>query len=221
MSFPIRPPKFALSAKIKDVFFDRAGVIAKIGAANAKALNRVGGALRLTARRKLRRRKKASQPGQPPSVHSQDDFATLKNILYGLQGTDSVLIGPRALNQARGTIPGLHEFGGQQKIAEQFVPYSYGDTMRRYGIRGHEVVRASGIVSRQTVIATRGRKQVQAMESSDRRGVWVPKGRRSFRAGADVRGRIAKYPKRPFMKAALDAYGPKIPEQFRAIIGVK
>jgi hypothetical protein len=221
MSFPIRPPKFALSAKIKDVFFDRAGVIAKIGAANAKALNRVGGALRLTARRKLRRRKKASQPGQPPSVHSQDDFATLKNILYGLQGQSSVLIGPRALNQSRGTIPGLHEFSGQQKIAEQFVPYSYGDAMRRYGIRGHEIVRASGIVARTRIIETRGRKQAQAMESEDRRGVWVPRGRRKFRPGADVRERIAKYPKRPYMKPSLDDYMPRIPEQFRAIIGVQ
>lgn len=67
----------------------------------------------------LRRRKSASAPGQPPSVHTNDRVATLKNIWFTFDaGSRSVVVGPLKLGRSRlvlsdqPTVPALHEFGG-------------------------------------------------------------------------------------------------------------
>ena len=87
--------------------------------------------VRRRARSSLRRRKRVSQPGQPPSVHSKDKFANLKNIRFTWdQTTESGIVGPVFTNQrnqgfngifARGTVPKLHEFGGVATIREKQV----------------------------------------------------------------------------------------------------
>jgi hypothetical protein len=103
----------------KQMFFDRQAVIDVVGRANAKNLSRAGSFIRRSARSSLRRRKRVSEPGQPPSVHTQDRVATLKNIWFVFERRRaSVVVGPLRLNGStlrgsnRSTVPELHELGG-------------------------------------------------------------------------------------------------------------
>ena len=109
---------FALDLKIKDFFFDRAKVINAVDRARRGSLSRAGAFVRTRARSLLRRRKRSSPPGQPPSVHSTNADASLKKILFGWDPSrDSVIVGPVLLSgsgdYAEGvTVPELLEFGG-------------------------------------------------------------------------------------------------------------
>lgn len=103
----------------KQFFFDRQIVIDAVGRASAKNLSKAGSFIRRSARSSLRRRKKVSPPGEPPSVHTQDRVATLKNIWFVFDPAQrSVVIGPLKLNGSRlegsnrTTVPSLHELGG-------------------------------------------------------------------------------------------------------------
>src|SRR5690606_26351069 len=101
-----------------------------VGKARAKVYGRQGSFIRRRARSSLRRRKRISAPGQPPSVHSKDPVATLKNIWFSLDPrTETVVVGPLALNAkmladgaatpTRGTVPSTLEFGGTVGFKEQ------------------------------------------------------------------------------------------------------
>ena len=103
----------------KQFFFDRQIVIDAVGRASAKNLSKAGSFIRRSARSSLRRRKKVSPPGEPPSVHTQDRVATLKNIWFVFDPAQrSVVVGPLKLNGSRlegsnrQTVPSLHELGG-------------------------------------------------------------------------------------------------------------
>ena len=103
----------------KQMFFDRQAVIDAVGRANARNLSRAGSFIRRAARSSLRKRKRVSEPGQPPSVHTQDRVATLKNIWFVFERRRaSVVVGPLRLNGStlqgsnRATVPELHELGG-------------------------------------------------------------------------------------------------------------
>lgn len=105
--------------KAKAMFFDRKAVENLVGKATAQALSKAGAHLRRRARTSLRRRKRTSAAGSPPSVHSQDAVATLKNILFALEPRNlSVIVGPVALNKLIGgkTVPSIHEFGATVPI---------------------------------------------------------------------------------------------------------
>lgn len=110
-----------VTMKMKDWFFDRAAVVREVGRANAKALSKIGAFVRQRAKTSMRRRKAASPPGTPPSVHSNDSVATLRNIWFGYdRANQSVVIGPLKLNGqsvlSTGTVPELHEYGGKARI---------------------------------------------------------------------------------------------------------
>jgi hypothetical protein len=110
----------------KQFFFDRQIVIDAVGRAGAKNLSKAGSFIRRSARSSLRRRKKASPPGEPPSVHSQDRVATLKNIWFVFDPRQrSVVVGPLKLNGSklegsdRATVPALHERGGVAVVKDR------------------------------------------------------------------------------------------------------
>ena len=110
----------------KQMFFDRQAVIDAVGRANARNLSRAGSFIRRAARSSLRKRKRVSEPGQPPSVHTQDRVATLKNIWFGLdRRRATAVVGPVRLNRStlfgssRSTVPELHEFGGSAEIVKR------------------------------------------------------------------------------------------------------
>lgn len=110
----------------KQMFFDRQAVIDAVGKANAKNLSKAGAFIRRSARSSLRRRKRASVPGSPPSVHSRDPVASLKNIWFVFDPQSrSVIVGPLKLNgpvrlhgSNRTTVPALQELGGVAVISE-------------------------------------------------------------------------------------------------------
>ena len=113
---------FGVTYKVKSNFFDRKLVQQELGKKNAAALSKFGAFVRKRARSSMRRRKKASAPGSPPSAHSTDAVATLKNILFAYdRKNQSVVIGPVKLNGAQGSVPALHEFGGQKSVREMLV----------------------------------------------------------------------------------------------------
>lgn len=132
---------FTVTYKVKNQFFDRAAVVREVGRVNAAALSKAGAWIRRTARQSMKRRKKASSPGSPPSAHSKDAVASLKNILFAYDsGNQSVVIGPVRLNQVNMSIfggsvsvPQLHEFGGVQNIRE--VSSDKGKTWKRRDMR--------------------------------------------------------------------------------------
>lgn len=133
---------FGMTAQVKGMFFDRKLVQREVGKENAKALSKAGAFIRTTARRSMRRRKTSSPPGSPPSVHSRDKVATLRNILFAYdRRNQSVVVGPVRLNQVnmqtggRGNIgvPELMEHGGSVSIRE--VSSNRGKSWRRFDNR--------------------------------------------------------------------------------------
>lgn len=130
----------------KRYFFDRQIVISAVGVASAKNMSRAGSFIQRAARSSLRRRKSASPPGQPPSVHTKDRVATLKNIWFTFDPVNkSVVVGPMKLNSTslvgsdQPTVPALHEYGGtavvgkgQRKRRARYAPRPFmGPAMQR------------------------------------------------------------------------------------------
>lgn len=116
-----------LTMRATEFFLDRAEIQERVGKYRARALRVAGSFVRRKARtRVLRRRKRSSPPGSPPSVHAKDPTATLKNILYAYDPvTQSVPVGPIKLNQVVGvpggakTVPQLLTEGGTAEIEEE------------------------------------------------------------------------------------------------------
>ena len=131
---------FNMTMRAKQLFFDRRLVQNRMSKANRKALSKAGAFIRRRARSSLRRRKRVSAPGQPPSVHSTDGVATLKNILFAYEpNLESLVVGPVKLNQqalfgpqlGSTTVPQLHEFGGRVRIREAKVGRQWRAGVRR------------------------------------------------------------------------------------------
>jgi hypothetical protein len=88
--------------------FDRRKVERVMREKSIRSLNHAGAAIRLTARRSIRRSKKVSLPGQPPNTR----FGQLKRSLrYSVDKVHQrVLIGPTYSGVGRSMT--AHEFGG-------------------------------------------------------------------------------------------------------------
>ncbi|MEQ8785135.1 MAG: hypothetical protein RIC55_02515 [Pirellulaceae bacterium] len=108
---------FGLTMRATQAFFDRQKVQARVDRAERRVLSRAGAFIRRRARSSIRRRKRTASPGQPPSAHSTDRAATLKNILFAYEEqSQSVVIGPVKLNGQKGHVPRLLEEGGTATI---------------------------------------------------------------------------------------------------------
>jgi len=115
---------------VKRVFFDTKTVRAKTDKATRRVLSKFGAFVRQTAKRSIRKRKKVSQPGKPPSSHT----GLLKRFIFF--GYDivrrSVVIGPVRLTQkGRGQAPSVLEYGGVVTMR----PRRRGGKKRRANIR--------------------------------------------------------------------------------------
>jgi len=177
-------------AQWKALFFDRSAVERAAGKAKIKALSKYGSVVRRTAQTSMRYRKKASQPGTPPSAHKSKRLAALKKLgrtkyngallremlffAYDpARGT--TVVGPLGFKSARGTpVPALHEFGGER------TPY-----------KGERIT-------------------VKNKPGRDITGRFVSKGERLIVLKGSV-----KYPARPFMGPALKKTLVKFPLAFR------
>jgi len=106
---------------IKHVFFDRKKVIDRTDRTTRRVLSRFGAFVRQTARRSIRKRKRISQPGKPPSSH----VGLLKRrIFFGFdRDKQSVVVGPAPINQRSPypgvTVPELLEEGGRVRRREK------------------------------------------------------------------------------------------------------
>lgn len=101
--------------EITKLFFDKKAVRDKVDAGTRRVLSKFGAFVRRTARSSIRKRKKTSPPGSPPSSH----IGLLKKfILFGYEPAKrSVVIGPVRLTQkGRGEAPSLLEYGGSTKV---------------------------------------------------------------------------------------------------------
>ena len=92
-------------------FFDSSKVISAAGKAKRKVLSRFGAFVRRTAKSSIRKRKKVSPPGKPPTSRTG---LLKKFIFFGYEPTKrSVVIGPARLSHnGRGEAPRLLEHGG-------------------------------------------------------------------------------------------------------------
>lgn len=176
-----------ITMEVTKFFFDRQKIIDKLGKANARALSRAGAFIQRRARSSLRRRKSVSSPGSPPSVHSTDSVATLKNILFVYDPSDQrLVVGPVALNQRQQswitlgnvTVPQLHEFGDVMVIREW--SWNQGRTWSRQDLRVRHT--------------SRHRKDVYNFIERRRRAI---------------------YKARPFMAPALEAERENIPKAWQ------
>ena len=101
--------------EITKLFFDTKAVRGKVDAGTRRVLSKFGAFVRRTARSSIRKRKKLSSPGAPPSSH----IGLLKKfIFFGYEPVKrSVVIGPVRLSQkGRGEAPHLLEYGGATKV---------------------------------------------------------------------------------------------------------
>jgi hypothetical protein len=122
--------EFGITMEAKNLFFDRQAVTSQVDAATRKALSKAGAFVRRSSRSSIRRRKRVSRPGEPPSAHSTDPVASIKNILFAYEPQNqSVVIGPVRLNGKQvvggaivsGTVPQTLEFGGTVGLREKRV----------------------------------------------------------------------------------------------------
>lgn len=99
----------------KSLFFDRAPVKSAVDAGTRRALSKFGAFVRTRSRSSIRKRKKASKPGQPPSSH----VGLLKKFLFfGFDpAAKSVVTGP-VLAGPRSGAPETLEDGGPATVRE-------------------------------------------------------------------------------------------------------
>jgi len=103
--------------KIARIFFDRKDMLDRIDAATKRVFSRFGAYTRRTARQSIRKRKKASKPGKPPSSHE----GLLKRfIFFGYDRRQrSVVIGPEKLSgPVSDTALEALEYGGRSRTSD-------------------------------------------------------------------------------------------------------
>ncbi len=95
-------------------FFDRQAVVSAADRTKKRVLNRFGAFVRTKARQSIRKRKRVSRPGEPPTNRK----GQLKRFLfYGYEpNRDSVVIGPARLSGSKFSIPEIIEHGGAATI---------------------------------------------------------------------------------------------------------
>ena len=170
----------------KRLFFDRKAVTDQVDKAERGVLSRFGAFVRWNARRRIRKRKKVSQPGQAPSSRT----GLLKRLLYFVwdPSSRSVVIGPAALN------------GGDRDGAEMLE--KGGTTTRKLWVIQPEDIAG----------ATRDRHG--RLRYADGRFVQGG-GEVQFRTGPKAPRVRVKYEARPFMGPALADELPGLPGMWR------
>ena len=98
--------------RIKSMFFDRPKVQRAVDRSKRRSLSRAGAFIRQRARTSIRKRKRQSRPGQPPSSHTG---LLRRFILFGYdRRSDSVVVGPVGFRRSRA--PTVLEFGGRTTV---------------------------------------------------------------------------------------------------------
>lgn len=103
-----------LFAEIRKSFLDTDRVRAAMARGKKRGLGKFGGRVRLRSKHSIRKRKKSSAPGEPPSAHQSGG---LRLIFYAWDdATESVVVGPinfKSKYIGEGVVPKLLELGGE------------------------------------------------------------------------------------------------------------
>jgi hypothetical protein len=96
-------------------FFDRPKIAAKVGATARKVFSRFGAFVMRRDRSSIRKRKKPSRPGQPPSSH----LGLIKRFIFFAWDflRETVVIGTVKLGGKPGDAPHALEKGGEALVA--------------------------------------------------------------------------------------------------------
>ena len=99
------------------MFFSTRAVMSKVDRSTRRVLSRFGAYVRTTARHSIRKRKRPSRPGEPPSSHT----GLLKRFIFFGYDRDrrSVVIGPERLGNKAGDAPSALEYGGTSTVTEE------------------------------------------------------------------------------------------------------
>lgn len=101
-----------IDMRIQSLFFDRPKVRRAVDHAKRRSLSRAGAFIRQRARTSIRKRKRSSRAGEPPSSHTG---LLRRFILFGYdRRSDSVVVGPVGFRRSRA--PSVLEFGGPTKV---------------------------------------------------------------------------------------------------------
>jgi hypothetical protein len=105
-----------INLKVTRQFFDRGAVMSALDKATQRVFARFGAFVRRRAKSSIRKRKRTSAPGQPPSSHT----GLLKKFIFFSYDREaqSVVIGPERLNQKSGDAPPALEYGGTSRVTE-------------------------------------------------------------------------------------------------------
>jgi hypothetical protein len=97
----------------KSMFFNQKLVKNAADRATLRVLSRFGAYVRRTARRSIRKRKRAARSGQPPSSHT----GLLKRFIFFVYDRTkrSVIVGPARLGGKVGAAPEALEYGGRSQ----------------------------------------------------------------------------------------------------------
>ncbi len=168
------------------VFFDDDKILDAVDKATRRNLSKFGAYVRQRARRSIRKRKKASAPGAPPSSHTGN---LKRGIVFGYDRTrGSVVVGP--IKNRSGVAPQTLEHGG----------FTRDLTTPEFRIGAKAPVRWA-----------RGKRRMIYVELATERDVETAK-----RFWEEAGKRPAAYvPARPYMGPALDAELPRAPELWR------
>ena len=105
---------------VKGCFFDSHKVLAAVGRAERQVLSRFGAFVRRSARQSIRKRKKVSERGKPPSSH----VGLLRRFIFFAYDAHrrSVVIGPVRLTRTPGDAPRALEYGGSSQVNRKGKP---------------------------------------------------------------------------------------------------
>ena len=105
-----------IDMRMKSLFFSTKAVTSRVDAATRRVLSKFGAFVRRTAKGSIRKRKRASKPGQPPSSHTG---LLKKFIWFGYEpNRHSVVIGPAKLTSKNSEAPEKLEHGGTATLTE-------------------------------------------------------------------------------------------------------
>lgn len=174
------------------VRFNQSQVQKKVQAANFRSLGHAAGTIRLTAKRSIRKRKKPSSPGSPP--HTQTGMLR-RVIRYEVnRDREEAVIGP--VNEIAGRLWNLHEFGGVSTKRRKLKRHRF-----RVGQHGPiRVIRPGKFAHTKLLTGAQANRATRLIEAeNERRGASKPR----------------RYPKRPFMRPALEANQSRLPKFWR------
>jgi len=102
-------------------FFDRKAVISAVDRATGRNLSKFGAFVRQRARTSIRKRKRVSAAGSPPSAHVTGPLSLRGGIFFAMvPDRRGVVIGPVAFNTPGSpTVPEVLEYGGDRVITSR------------------------------------------------------------------------------------------------------